>query len=138
MRMIESPDGLHFPLEADDCPLVVGLSPAAGFSGDNAVEPAVYGLVDCPHAAAAQPLDQAIFAKVRGKRRLRFWQMGTVPFSLLRNAFGLGDRTAAFRFVQIGLRRRGPTKLADQRIFDVGKRRQLGLAVGARFHVGRK
>ena len=77
----------------------------------------MHRLVDGAHAAAAQPLDEPILAKLRGKRRLRggkglFRRKGTVPFSP-RHDFGQGNRTAAFRLVQEGLRNGRSSKLAD-------------------------
>ena len=123
------------------------------FQGDDAIEPVMHGLVDRAHAAAAEPFDRG------GTRRVAWeatfprsaesrWKRGQAPFPerpfgcfakgacpLFAHDFRPGDRTAAFRLIQIRLGGRRSAKLADQRVFDVGKRGQLGLAIGARFHV---
>ncbi len=119
--MVQPPDGLHFALEADDGPRIIRASAREDFQGDDAVEPALPGLVDRAHAAAAEPLDKLVLAQLPRQVRRR-----TV---VLANRQRPCHRPTAAGLVLEWIGRRGTAKPRDQGIVGIGQRGQFGLAL---------
>ena len=81
VRMVELPDGLHFPLETGDPLRILGQAGGENLDGDQLAELPVPGFIDGAHASLAQNLQQVVLqeaARTGQRRRKGRWGLGSL------------------------------------------------------------